>query len=192
MRGSSCPLRAGAHPGFAGHSALARLPPRPQNRVEVFAQATALIPYRAFDVTRSLTDRRHRWSLPLDGDGGRLLARVGVSVGRLPIYKQVRLDIGTTGPTGVNESVMLPVSWTAVGGPPLFPRMEGTLHVDPYGHNSTRLTLNAQYDPPMGALGKLIDRALMHRLAQSTMDDFIGRLSEALTADIRRLTAERL
>lgn len=152
----------------------------------MFAQATTLIPYRPLEVARTLTDSRRGWSVPLDGDGGKLLAKVGVSVGRLPIYKHVRLDVGLAHVTGMHESVMLPVTWTAVGGPPLFPKMEGTLHVDPYGPESTRLTLNATYDPPIGALGDLIDRALMHRLAQSTMDDFIGRLSAAVTAEVRR------
>jgi hypothetical protein len=69
--------------------------------------------------------------------------------------------------------------------------MEGTLHADPYGPQSTRLTLNARYDPPMGALGKLIDRALMHRLAQSTMDDFVIRLAATLTDELRRETEGR-
>lgn len=156
----------------------------------MFAQAVTLIPYRPLEVARALTDSRHRWSVPLDGDGEKLLAKVGVSIGRLPIYKQVRLDVGVTRVTGIHESVMLPVSWTAVGGPPLFPEMEGTLHVDPYGPESTRLTLNATYAPPMGALGNLLDRALMHRLAQSTMEDFVGRLSAAVTAEVRRRGAD--
>ena len=166
------------------------MPLPPDKIIYVFAQSTTLIPYRPLEVARTLTDPRHAWSVPLDGDGGKLLARVGVSIGRLPIYKHVRLDVGVTRIRGMHESVMLPVTWTAVGGPPLFPKMEGTLHVDPYGPESTRLTLNARYDPPMGALGNLVDRALMHRLAQSTMDDFIGRLSAAVTAEVRRVGAD--
>lgn len=156
----------------------------------MLAQATTLIPYRPFDVASALTDTSRRWSVSLDGDGEKLLARVGVSVGGVPIYKHVRLDVGRVRVTSLHESVMLPVTWTAEGGPPLFPKMEGTLHIDPYGSESTRLTLNARYDPPMGALGNLLDRALMHRVAQSTMDDFIGRLSATVTAEIRRAAGD--
>jgi hypothetical protein len=61
------------------------LDPRPAHGPEdkiggVFAQATTLVPRRASDVAGVLTDPRHRWSVPLDGDGETLLARVGVSI----------------------------------------------------------------------------------------------------------------
>jgi hypothetical protein len=152
----------------------------------VFAQATALIPYRSAAVAQVLTDERHPWSVHLDGDGGNLLARVGISIGRIPIYKEVQLEIGRVGEMAGPDRMMLPVAWDAVGGPPLFPRMEGTLHLEPHGGRSTRLTLNASYDPPMGALGALIDRALMHRLAKSTMEDFVNRLARALSDELQR------
>lgn len=151
----------------------------------MLAQGTTLIPYPSVAVTRVLSDPRHHWTISLDGDGQAQLAKVGVKLGNVPIYKHVRLQVGNSYVAAHRESIMLAVSWTAVGGPPLFPSMEGTLHADPYGPQSTRLTLNARYDPPMGALGSLIDRALMHRLAQSTMDDFVLRLAAALTDQLR-------
>lgn len=151
----------------------------------VLAQATALIPYRSSAVARVLVDRRHPWSVSLDGNGGELLARVGVSIGKVAVYKHVRLEMGAASASTAHDRIMLPVNWSAVGGPPLFPRMEGTFHVDPYGVESTRLTLNARYDPPVGALGALLDRALMHRLAQATMDDFMVRLTAAVTEELR-------
>lgn len=152
----------------------------------MLAQATTLIPYKSSAVARVLADRRHPWSISLDGDAGELLARVGVSIGKVAAYKHVRLEIGTPRASAAYDRIMLPVNWSAVGGPPLFPRMEGTFHVDPYGSESTRLTLNARYDPPVGALGDLVDRALMHRLAQATMDDFMVRVTAAVTEELRR------
>jgi hypothetical protein len=122
----------------------------------------------------------------LDGDGGDLLAKVGISVGPVPVYKHVRLEIGLSGAALRPDSVMLPVSWVAVGGPPIFPKMEGTLHAQREGPGLTRLTLNARYDPPMGRLGALIDRAVMHRVAALTLADFIERLAGALAADLEK------
>ena len=148
------------------------------------------MPYQSVAIAQVLTDERHPWSVRLDGDGARLLAKVGVSIGRIPIYKHVRLAIGRVGYGAGPERLMLPVSWEAVGGPPLFPKMEGTLHLDPDGPGSTRLTLNASYEPPMGALGALIDRALMHRLAESTMEDFVARLARSLADDLQRRESE--
>ena len=157
----------------------------------MLAQATTLIPYKSSAVARVLADRRHPWSVSLDGNGGELLARVGVAVGKVAVYKHVQLEIGTARATPAHDRIMLPVNWSAVGGPPLFPRMEGTFHVDPYGPESARLTLNARYDPPVGALGSLLDRALMHHLAQATMDDFMVRVAAAVTDELRRRADSR-
>jgi hypothetical protein len=142
-------------------------------------------------VTRILTDPRHHRKISLDVDGKAQLANVGIKIGNVPIYKHVRLQVENSRVAAHRASVMLAISWTAVGGPPLFPSMEGTLHAYPCGPQSTRLTLNARYDPPMGALGNMIDRALMHRLAQSTMHDFVLRLAATLTDELRRENEKR-
>jgi hypothetical protein len=51
---------------------------------------------------------------------------------------------------------------------------------------STRLTLNASYDPPLGKLGGMLDRSVMHRVAQATMNDFLARLAVRLEAELTR------
>jgi hypothetical protein len=150
----------------------------------MLAQASATLRHPSANVVSALTAPDHAWTIALDADGGDLLAKVGVSVGPMPIYKHVRLDIGLSDATLLPDSVMLPVSWIAIGGPPIFPKMEGTLHAEPDGPGTTRLTLNACYDPPMGTFGKLIDRTMMHRIAAMTMTDFVDRLARALVAEL--------
>lgn len=150
----------------------------------MFAQASTSLRYTSGRVAGVLATPSRPWSVSLDGDGRTHLARVGLNVGRLPIYKHVRLRVGASTATLRPDSVMLPVSWEAVGGPPIFPRMEGTLHVEPSRNGGSRLTLNATYEPPLGKLGELIDRALMHRIAQATMSDFVDRLAAALSAEL--------
>ena len=56
--------------------------------------------------------------------------------------------------------------------------------VEPAATASSKLTLNASYNPPLGKLGRLIDRAVMYRLAQITMNDFTTRLAESLSAQL--------
>jgi hypothetical protein len=150
----------------------------------MFARASATIPYPSARVVNALAAPDHHWSVALDAGGAELLARVGVSIGHLSVYKHVQLRIGASSATLRPDRVMLPVSWQAVGGPPIFPMMEGTLHVEPESPGVTKLTLNARYDPPLGKLGRLIDRALMHRVAGITMADFIERLARALTEEL--------
>ena len=146
----------------------------------MLAQATATLPFDSCAVSRALSDPRRPWSVEADGDGRDLLERAGFKIGPLPIYKRVRLRVGPLPGAAASPRLMMPVAWEAVGGPPIFPSMQGTLHVAPDGPDTTRLTLNASYDPPLGKLGEGMDRVVMHRLAQFTMTDFIARLASAL------------
>jgi hypothetical protein len=152
--------------------------------VQMFAQHSVTLAHPSDKVAAVVAAPSHPWSVGLDGGGRELLAKVGVQVGRLPIYKHVQLTLGELPSAIPTDRVMLPVSWEAVGGPPLFPALEGTLHVQPAEAGSTRLTLNARYDPPLGKLGELIDHALMHRLAQATIKDFVERLAGRLEAEL--------
>jgi hypothetical protein len=148
----------------------------------MFACASTTLPRPSNEVVGALVSPSRNWSVALDGDGGELLAKVGIKIGGLPVYKHVQLEVGVSSATLREDRIMLPVSWSAVGGPSIFPMMEGTLHVEPAGPRETKLTLNARYDPPLGRLGDLIDRAVMHHVAQLTMIDFVERLAEALTS----------
>jgi hypothetical protein len=50
----------------------------------------------------------------------------------------------------------------------------------------TRLTVCGMYEPPLGSLGKQLDDALLHRVAEATVKELaesIGKRLEALTAD---------
>lgn len=118
--------------------------------------------------------------LAFDGDG--LLANLGVKVAGIRLYKHGHVEFGAarlrTGP----KRTLLPVSWASTGGPPLFPRMEGTLAIEALDHDMGRLTLSANYDPPLGQLGAALDRVLLHHLAEATIRDFLERLASQLNS----------
>jgi hypothetical protein len=50
------------------------------------------------------------------------------------------------------------------------------------GPARSQLSLSARYAPPRGAAGKLADRALLHRVAEATIQDFVDRTAEALAS----------
>ena len=120
----------------------------------------------------------------LDGDGRDHLAKAGVRIGRLPIHKGVQLRLGDAPVSITPGRIALPVTWKAEGGPPLFPRMEGILHVEPLTADLTKLTLSASYDPPLGPIGQLLDKAALHHLAEATFRDFLDRLASRLDVQI--------
>jgi hypothetical protein len=146
----------------------------------MLAQSWATLPFDSTRVAAALSDPRLAWSVDGGDDGRSLLARAGFKIGPLRVYKKVRLRVGWQPGHEAGDRLMVPVTWEAVGGPPIFPDMEGTLHVAPEGASRTRLTLNASYDPPLGKLGQQMDRVLMHRVAQITISDFVARLAAAL------------
>ncbi len=67
------------------------------------------------------------------------------------------------------------VAWRAAGMAPLFPVFAGTLSVHDGG-----LHLNGVYTPPGGGVGLLVDRAVLHHVAERTGGWFLDRVIAAL------------
>ena len=60
------------------------------------------------------------------------------------------------------------------------PVLSADLEVAGLGDHMTQLTLHGRYDPPLGAIGRRIDRLLMHRIAEATIRSFLSRLADGL------------
>jgi hypothetical protein len=110
--------------------------------------------------------------------GDRLLAEVGFGAEERRIEKQVEIETGQ--PFRLASKTVLPISWKATGPGVLFPVFEADIEVAPLGRQRTQLSLSARYRPPLGAVGRAIDRALLHRVAEATIKDFLDRVGEAL------------
>jgi hypothetical protein len=78
---------------------------------------------------------------------------------------------------------ILPMRWRPSSAWPLFPEFEADLEVASLGPSRTQLSVNARYTPPLGRLGSVIDRALLHRVAEATVKDFVDRVSAELQRD---------
>ncbi|MFP3913380.1 MAG: hypothetical protein ACLFWM_00765 [Actinomycetota bacterium] len=104
--------------------------------------------------------------------GEELRARVGP--GSL-FAKEVVMALGP--PSMSRRGLVMPVRWRATGAEALFPSLEGELTVEASG-DRTVLDLRATYEPPLGSLGNLVDRALLARLARATVADWVGRIGD--------------
>jgi hypothetical protein len=51
------------------------------------------------------------------------------------------------------------------------------------GPEQTRLSLEATYQPPLGPVGRVIDRVLLGRVAESTVKNWVDQLAEALISE---------
>lgn len=115
-----------------------------------------------------------------DERGQHLLAEVGFDVDGRRVAKNVQIDVGR--PVINVGQTWIPISWRATGPAALFPVLEGELELASLGAHLTQLSLNGRYQPPLGPVGRTIDKALLSRVAEATIKDFVDRLARAIEA----------
>jgi hypothetical protein len=106
-----------------------------------------------------------------NGDSMQLLTELGFDVAKRRIEKKIEVTVGR--PKRTVGATLVPIRWQAVSTSWLFPALEGQLEIAPLGTSKTQLGLSAAYDPPLGLAGKIADRALLHRVAEVTIKDFL-------------------
>lgn len=116
------------------------------------------------------------WAADAYRKGEEVRARIGLSAG--PLTKEVVLELGE--PTRGSESVTYPVSWRATGAATLFPTMDAEIVLAPMGAESTHLTFQGRYQPPLAAVGYLLDRAALHRVAEATVKYLVDGLTQGV------------
>ena len=154
-----------------------------------------------------LADRAGMW-------GEELLAEVGIGPAGRSLRKRVQVEFGPvirqpsrttlamtwqptgpTGPTGTGGAIVA-TGMTGAGGAGgatgLFPVLEAELEIGALGTHRSQLALNASYRPPLGTVRGAIDRALLHRVAEATVKDFLDQTGQAIQrlADQQRRAAD--
>ncbi len=137
------------------------------------------------DVEAALVRAPKEWvpGLALDAEnrGESLLAEVGFGTPARRVEKAVAIELGET--YRIPSKTLLPIAWHATGAEGLFPSLEADIEVAALGPHRTQLSMSARYRPPMGAVGRALDRALLHRVAEATIKDFLDRVGETLIAN---------
>ncbi len=146
----------------------------------MFVQYTTSVPLGLGTVERLMHDLGNELCDLADiayREGEELRSRVGpASV----VAKSVAIDIGL--PQLQKRGLVYPLRWTAVGAESLFPEMRGDLILTQDGMDRTTLTLSGTYDPPLGAVGRALDRVLLGRVADATIRNWVDRLAASITA----------
>lgn len=123
-------------------------------------------------------DHLGAWASAAYRDGEQLRGRIGFGPG--PLSKTVEIEVGD--PMHGTETVTYPVVWRASGPAAIFPSMDAEIVIAPLGPGRTHITFQGRYEPPLDGVGKLIDRAAMHRVAESTVRHLMERLARAIEA----------
>ena len=75
------------------------------------------------------------------------------------------------------------MSWKPAGLDSLLPTLEADIELGALGPERTQLSISARYTPPLGSLGRALDRALLHRVAEATVKDFLDGAAASFQED---------
>jgi hypothetical protein len=144
------------------------------------------LPIRYELVEQGLTSSPEDW-LPVlaedaDAEGERLLAEVGFSGPGVRVDRRVAISL--LPPLRFPSRLILPLTWKPARAEGLFPSLEADIEVAPVGPARTQLSISARYTPPMGLVGRAVDRTLLHRVAEATVRDFIERVAERIRESV--------
>jgi hypothetical protein len=111
------------------------------------------------------------------------LAAVGPQVAGIGIRKKVAVEFGE--PMAAGSLTEVPLTWKATSVHLLFPVMTGKVELAPVDSCVTRLTVCGMYQLPLGNLGKHVDEAFMHKVAEATVRDLAVRIAKRLETLVR-------
>lgn len=148
----------------------------------MFARYFVELPLSAEDVERALSRDPRVW-LPGLAErahqrGDLLLAEVGFGEA-VRIKRKVAVELGH--PVHAGSKTVFPLRWAASGPSGLFPSLDADLEVASLRPGHTQLAMSARYVPPFGPVGRVIDRAVLSRVAEATLKDFLDRVAEAIS-----------
>jgi len=108
--------------------------------------------------------------------------RTRIEPGSLIPAKEVEIVLGQ--PVGRSGSVIIPMDWRATGPGAMFPKMSADLVLQPLGPGLVEVVFRGSYEPPLKVLGRFLDRALLHRVAEASAKAFLDQLCRAVEESI--------
>lgn len=126
-----------------------------------------------------------RLELPFEEARGRLLSvrpetgrRMVAPVAGLPIGKEVEVDLDR--PVEGDGVVCLSLRWRPTWPAGAFPSFDGELELARLADGSAELWLLGRYEPPLGAVGRVLDRAVLHVVANDAMRQVLESMASRL------------
>ena len=148
----------------------------------MFVRYYVEVPLAATRVEAALLASPPEWLSAMAGaaqaHGDELLTAVGVGPLGPRLGRRVVIELGE--PARFPSMTSLPLTWEPAGLESLLPRLDASIEVGSLGEDRTQLAISARYRPPLGVVGRAVDRVLLHRVAEATLKDFLDRLGAAI------------
>ncbi len=109
------------------------------------------------------------------------VTRLHTTVAGLDVGRDVTVRLGPIRDLGMH-TVSMALTWDAVDGHGIFPRMLGSIELTAMSDHParTQLTFLGTYTPPLGVVGTIVDAAAGHKVADDTIDHFIDEVATRL------------
>jgi hypothetical protein len=150
------------------------------------------LPLPAGQVEHAMLGSPAGWLSTVAGEaqrrGDHLLTEIGV--GPLGPRLGRRVSIQIDQPVRFPSMTSLPLTWEPVGLEGVLPRLDANIELGSLGEDRTQLAISARYRPPLGAVGRTVDRVLLHRVAEATVKDFLDRVGAAITSQAETTNGE--
>ena len=104
------------------------------------------------------------------------------------LHQEVLVQPGA--PQLIDNVLVMPVRWHAIGRERLFPAFEGELEVSSQKPPGTRLRLSGSYTVPLGPLGQVGEGIGGHRVATQSLTRYIEAIARRVEIEVdRRITS---
>lgn len=152
----------------------------------MFVRYYTFINHPFVDVRRILLDGRADWlaGFARDVNGSGSLAELRVAFRGANLQKTVTMDFAIPIHQGTLRT-SLPFRWKASTMPTLFPSFDGDLQVSHWREATTQLALSANYQPPFGPVGFILEQAALHLVTEALVKDFVDRVAAAISAKLK-------
>jgi len=126
-----------------------------------------------------------RLAIPFDVARDRFLSvrpetarRMTVPLAGLHVGKDVEVELDE--PFDGNGVASLPIRWQAMWPSAAHPSFGGELELTRLSDGSAELWLTGRYEPPLGAIGRTLDRAMLHALATDSLRQVLDVMASRL------------
>ena len=111
-------------------------------------------------------------------EGEDLRDKIAVGRDHPVVAKAVQFVAGI--PLRGDRQTTIPFAWEATGTPGLFPKLDADLIVAAVGPELSQIAMRGTYSPPLGPLGRALDRAVLHRVAEASVKGFVDRVAQSV------------
>jgi hypothetical protein len=143
---------------------------QPYGRVRDVLRRDALSDFRA--ATKSAVSRAQSVAAALHIDVGGIGVKADIDVRIAEVEEKVEAI--------PSPSTRLQLEWKAATMPGLFPVMNAELSIYPLTATETQLDFLGHYEPPFGAVGKVMNAIVCYRIAEVSVHQFVIEVAEYL------------